>query len=110
MFFGFHLVTMPRGAGEEKQSALSLCALRGKTVRFRLCRVGKDMADSDQYRCKASFYRAVLCCFFFSAGIFIFRLAYTICIGIIWCFLPVYADAEFSLSSSSIGILVMLFV
>ncbi|MBW1893363.1 MAG: MFS transporter [Deltaproteobacteria bacterium] len=41
-------------------------------------------------------------------GIFIFRLTYTICIGIIWCFLPVFADTEFSLSSSSIGVLVML--
>lgn len=41
-------------------------------------------------------------------GIFVFRLAYTACIGAIWGFLPVLADAEFSLSSSSIGILVML--
>ena len=37
-----------------------------------------------------------------------FRLAYTTCIGIIWGFLPVFADTEFSLSSSSIGTLVML--
>lgn len=42
------------------------------------------------------------------AGFFLFRLAYTTCIGIIWGFLPVFADIEFSLSSSSIGILVML--
>jgi MFS family permease len=42
------------------------------------------------------------------AGLFFFRLAYTAAIGIIWGFLPVYADAEFSLSSSSIGVLVML--
>ncbi len=41
-------------------------------------------------------------------GIFMFRLVYTACIGAIWGFLPVFADAEFSLSSSSIGILVML--
>jgi len=41
-------------------------------------------------------------------GIFIFRLTYTTCIGVIWCFLPVFADSEFSLSSSSIGVLVML--
>ncbi len=40
-------------------------------------------------------------------GIFIFRLIYTACIGIIWGFLPVYADIEFSLSSSTIGLLVM---
>jgi len=42
------------------------------------------------------------------AGLFLFRFAYTFCIGIIWGFLPVVADSEFSLSSSSIGILVML--
>ncbi len=41
-------------------------------------------------------------------GIFLFRMVYTACIGAIWGFLPVFADAEFSLSSSSIGVLVML--
>ncbi|MDM8551074.1 MFS transporter [Desulfobacterales bacterium HSG2] len=41
-------------------------------------------------------------------GLFLFRLAYTVCIGMIWSFLPVFADVEFSLSSSRIGILVML--
>lgn len=41
-------------------------------------------------------------------GLFFFRVAYTACIGIIWGFLPVLADMEFSLSSSSIGVLVML--
>ena len=41
-------------------------------------------------------------------GLFSFRLAYTAGIGIIWGFLPVLADAEFSLSSSRIGVLVML--
>ncbi|MEZ4527871.1 MAG: MFS transporter [Desulfobacterales bacterium] len=40
-------------------------------------------------------------------GIVLFRLVYTACIGIIWGFLPVFASAEFSLSASSIGILVM---
>jgi len=42
------------------------------------------------------------------AGLFLFRLAYAACIGVIWSFLPVLADSEFSLSSSSIGILVTL--
>lgn len=42
------------------------------------------------------------------AGLFFFRLAYTACIGIIWGFLPVLADMEFSASASAIGILVML--
>jgi MFS family permease len=44
------------------------------------------------------------------AGLFIIRFSYITCIGIIWCFLPVYADSEFQLSSSSIGILIMLVV
>jgi MFS family permease len=42
------------------------------------------------------------------AGLFFFRFAYTACIGIIWGFLPVLADAELSLSSTTIGFLVML--
>jgi len=41
-------------------------------------------------------------------SIFIFRYAYTSCIGVIWCFLPVFADTEFGLSGSLIGILVTL--
>ncbi|WP_299983523.1 MFS transporter [Desulfobacula sp.] len=41
-------------------------------------------------------------------SIFIFRYAYTACIGVIWCFLPLFADIEFGLSSSLIGVLVML--
>ena len=42
------------------------------------------------------------------AGLLLFRLAYAACIGVIWSFLPVLADLEFSLSSASIGILVTL--
>jgi MFS transporter, DHA1 family, multidrug resistance protein len=42
------------------------------------------------------------------SGLIFFRFAYTACIGIIWSFLPVFAESEFSLNSSSIGILVML--
>ncbi len=41
-------------------------------------------------------------------GLFIVRFVYVTCIGIIWCFLPVYANTKFGLSSSKIGILVML--
>jgi multidrug resistance protein len=40
------------------------------------------------------------------AGLFIFRFAYTASIGIIWAFLPVMANLEFSLSGFSTGILV----
>lgn len=42
------------------------------------------------------------------AALFCMRFAYTACIGIIWGFLPVFADSEFALTSSAIGILVML--
>ena len=41
-------------------------------------------------------------------GLFAFRLVHTACIGIIWGFLPVFADIEFSISASAIGILVMI--
>ncbi len=42
----------------------------------------------------------------FISGLFSFRFAYTACIGIIWGFVPVYADARFGLSSALIGGLV----
>jgi MFS transporter, DHA1 family, multidrug resistance protein len=42
------------------------------------------------------------------AGLFLFRFTYTACIGIIWGFLPVLAEAEFKATSASIGMLVML--
>ena len=41
-------------------------------------------------------------------SIFIFRYAYVACIGVIWCFLPLFADIEFGLSGSLTGVLVML--
>lgn len=41
-------------------------------------------------------------------ALFIFRLAFTTCIGIIWAFMPLLADSEFNLSSSAIGVLIML--
>jgi len=41
-------------------------------------------------------------------GLFFFRFAYAACVGVVWGFLPVLADSEFHLSSSYIGILVML--
>jgi MFS family permease len=42
------------------------------------------------------------------AALFGLRFAYTACIGIIWGFLPVFADSEFALTRSAIGVLVML--
>ncbi|WP_419658872.1 major facilitator superfamily MFS1 protein [Desulfosarcina variabilis str. Montpellier] len=41
-------------------------------------------------------------------GLFAYRLVHTACIGIIWGFLPVLADTDFSISASAIGILVMI--
>jgi len=41
-------------------------------------------------------------------SLFSFRTAYTACIGVIWSFLPVYADTQFQLSSTEIGFVVML--
>jgi len=41
-------------------------------------------------------------------SLFSFRMVYTTCIGIIWGFLPVYANDAFALSSSAVGLLVML--
>jgi MFS family permease len=42
------------------------------------------------------------------AGLFSFRFAYIFCVGIIWAFIPLYADQRFGASSSLIGILIML--
>lgn len=42
------------------------------------------------------------------ASLLLFRFAYIVCIGIIWAFVPLYADIKFSLSSSSVGLLIML--
>lgn len=44
------------------------------------------------------------------AGLFAFRFAHTACIGVIWGFLPVFADVQFALSSSAIAVLIMLSV
>lgn len=41
-------------------------------------------------------------------GLFFFRFGHVVCVGIIWGFIPLYADMEFSVSSSLIGILIML--
>jgi MFS transporter, DHA1 family, multidrug resistance protein len=40
--------------------------------------------------------------------LFLFRMVYATCIGIIWGFLPVYGAVSFGLSSAAIGVLVML--
>ncbi|MCP4624137.1 MAG: MFS transporter [bacterium] len=41
-------------------------------------------------------------------GLLLFRFAYVVCIGIMWGFIPLYADTEFEASSSLIGVLIML--
>ncbi len=44
------------------------------------------------------------------AGLFIMRFSYVMCIGIVWCFLPLFVDREFGFSSSKTGFIVMLIV
>ncbi|WP_300673134.1 MFS transporter [Desulfoluna sp.] len=39
-----------------------------------------------------------------------FRLVYTTCVGMLWCFLPLYVDASFGLGSAETGTLVMMMV
>jgi MFS family permease len=41
-------------------------------------------------------------------GLCVLRFAYFFCIGIIWGFVPIYANLKFSLSSTSIGVLIMM--
>lgn len=43
-------------------------------------------------------------------GLVSFRFAYTTCVGVIWCFLPLYMKIHFDLGSSASGTLVMLMV
>ncbi|MGD9332027.1 MAG: MFS transporter [Desulfobacterales bacterium] len=40
-------------------------------------------------------------------GLMAFRMAYTTCIGVIWGFLPIYADQSLHLSRTAIGALIM---
>jgi MFS family permease len=57
---------------------------------------------------KTSFSWKTLLYDFQIVNLFIFRLAYVVCVGIIWGFIPLYADQKFSASGSVIGILIML--
>ena len=41
-------------------------------------------------------------------GLLLFRFAYVVCVGIMWGFIPLYADIKFKASSSLIGVLIML--
>jgi MFS family permease len=41
-------------------------------------------------------------------GLLLFRFAYLVCVGIIWGFIPLYADIKFEASSSLVGVLIML--
>ena len=40
------------------------------------------------------------------AGLVVFRYAYTACIGIVWCFMPLYASKTFGIAGGKIGLLV----
>ncbi|NIS59728.1 MAG: MFS transporter [Proteobacteria bacterium] len=41
-------------------------------------------------------------------GIFVFRFLYSVCVGLLWSFLPLFADNVLDLSGSRIGLLVSL--
>jgi len=56
----------------------------------------------------ASFSWKVLLSDWHLAALFLFRFAYVVCVGIMWGFIPLYADKEFAASSSLIGVLIML--
>ncbi len=43
-------------------------------------------------------------------GLASLRFAYTTCVGVIWCFLPLFMDKRFGLGSSASGTLIMLMV
>ena len=38
------------------------------------------------------------------AALFLFRVAYTACVGLVWAFLPLFAHTKYRLSSSSIHV------
>ncbi len=42
------------------------------------------------------------------AALTVFNLSYTTCVGAIWAFLPVYATREYGLSSSLVGVVIMM--
>ena len=42
------------------------------------------------------------------SSLFIFRVSFTICVGITWAFIPLLASTQFGLSSSMIGLIVMI--
>ncbi len=79
-------------------------------VGFLLCFFGLPPTHTEKALRKAS--EAVAWRKLYTDGdviaIFLFRFVYAACIGIVWGFLPVYADMEFHLSSASIGVLVMI--
>jgi MFS family permease len=79
-------------------------------VGFLLCLIflPPKKAENPRSRIRAPLNYRVLIRDKYIGGLFIFRLAYTTCIGIVWGFLPILADTEFHISSSLIGILVML--
>ncbi len=43
-------------------------------------------------------------------GLFLFRFTYTTCVGVVWCFIPLFGYTAFGLNSSQTGTLVMLMV
>ncbi len=112
MFFGLSLGPLAGGVINDNFGidASFICMGLLASVGFFLCLFLLPSTKSEQITCrdKGPAEWKQLLKDMDIAGLFLFRFAYTACIGIVWCFLPVFADSEFSLSSTSIGILVML--
>jgi len=76
---------------------------------FFLCRFFRPPRTAEQHvdKRRPAGYRSIIK--HRSVGaLFLFRAAFTTCIGIVWAFLPLLAETQFHLSSSAVGFLVML--
>ena len=112
LFFGLSLGPVAGGVINDHFSlqaafvAMGILALIGAALSYWLLPSTKDEAAFRKGRPPLAWHaiiadRVIL-------GLFSFRLVYTASIGVIWGFVPVLADTALALSSSQIGILVML--
>ncbi len=112
LFFGLSLGPVAGGVINDHFSlqaafvAMGILALIGAALSYWLLPSTKDEAAFREGRPPLA-WRAIIADRVI-LGLFSFRLVYTASIGVIWGFVPVLADTALALSSSQIGILVML--
>ena len=112
LFFGLSLGPVAGGVINDHFSlqaafvAMGILALIGAALSYWLLPSTKDEAAFRKGRPPLA-WRAIIADRVI-LGLFSFRLVYTASIGVIWGFVPVLADTALALSSSQIGILVML--